>query len=346
MKKGEKIRYGTGDGKVGLLSRAFGAIKDFNYALKVKIHSTLHKSEKTKPINAKSKKVNEIIFLVAILFLPVLKFCIFYVYVNFNSIIMAFQSYNTMTNEWSFIGIQNFIDVFTDLFLSSSGPMLIGLKNSMILYFSGLIIGTPLGLFFSYYIYKKIFGSQVFQIILFLPSIIPSLVMILLFKYFIEDGVSALIGFNLLTAKDTSFATMIFYSQWTGFGSGIILYSNAMSKISPELEEYAQIEGITPLQEFLKISFPMIYPTFTVLVVSGVSGIFISNGATYAFFSDTAPVFDYTMGYYLFVMVIGDNATMADYPYASAAGLMLTLVCVPLTMLVRWAMERFGPSED
>ena len=35
---------------------------------------------------------------------------------------------------------------------------------------------------------------------------------------------------------------------------------------------------------------------------------------------------------------------LAAYPYPAAIGLLLTAVTVPLTMLVRWALNKFGPK--
>ena len=34
------------------------------------------------------------------------------------------------------------------------------------------------------------------------------------------------------------------------------------------------------------------------------------------------------------------------YPMLSAGGLVMTLIVAPLTLLLKWALEKFGPSED
>ena len=66
----------------------------------------------------------------------------------------------------------------------------------------------------------------------------------------------------------------------------------------------------------------------------------------YSFFGDSAEYYTQTLGYYLFVKVIGDNATPADYPFASALGVVFTIICVPLTLIVRKLLEKYGPSEN
>jgi len=51
------------------------------------------------------------------------------------------------------------------------------------------------------------------------------------------------------------------------------------------------------------------------------------------------------MGYFLFTRVIGDNSSVASYPYAAALGLLITVIATPLTFLLKYLLERFGPTE-
>ena len=53
------------------------------------------------------------LFIFLVLLLPMLQFLVFYVIVNFNSIILAFQTYEK--GDFVFNGIQNFKDVFKDI---------------------------------------------------------------------------------------------------------------------------------------------------------------------------------------------------------------------------------------
>ena len=44
-----------------------------------------------KDVNLKKKKTEERLFILSFMIVPVISFLVFYVYVNFNSILMAFQ---------------------------------------------------------------------------------------------------------------------------------------------------------------------------------------------------------------------------------------------------------------
>ena len=292
--------------------------------------------------NRLGRRNKEIIFLISILIIPLAKVAVFYIGVNIKSLLFAFQTYEE--GKYILTGFNNFKAVFEAF--SGDGVLLGTLTNSLVLYFVGLVVGLPLSLLFSYYIYKGAFGSTIFKVMLFLPSIISNLVLVLMFQYLVEDGISKLIGYNLLTNPDTVFPVLVFFNVYIGFGSGIILYSNAMSKIDPGIIEYGQTAGVNYWQEFSKVVAPLVFPTITSFLVTGVSGIFTANMNLYSFFGDSAEYYTQTLGYYLFVKVIGDNATPADYPFASALGVVFTFVCVPLTLIVRKLLEKYGPSEN
>ena len=119
-----------------------------------------------------------------------------------------------------------------------------------------------------------------------------------------------------------------------------------MSGTSIEVLESARLDGANELQELWYIVLPHIYPTFTTFIVTGIAGLLTTQGPLFVFFEYNAPSESWTMGYYLFRMVMGPGTTMHTYPLAAAAGLILTAVAVPLTLITKYVMERVGPSED
>lgn len=110
--------------------------------------------------------------------------------------------------------------------------------------------------------------------------------------------------------------------------------------------EFGQLEGMNLFQELIHITLPMIFPTITVFLVTGVADFFTNSIYTYSFYAESAPYNVYTIGYYLFVKVIGSKASLADYPYAAAAGICFTLVAAPITLLVKYLLEKFGPDPE
>ena len=58
----------------------------------------------------------KLLFYIGLLALPLLQFSIFYIYVNFNSIILAFKKYDVIEFSYDFVGFGNFETVFDNIF--------------------------------------------------------------------------------------------------------------------------------------------------------------------------------------------------------------------------------------
>ena len=97
----------------------------------------------------------------------------------------------------------------------------------------------------------------------------------------------------------------------------------------------------------LMIVVPLISPTITVFIITSVVGFFTNQAGLYGIYGNGAYESMYTYGYFIFVKIVGqDNATLANYPYASAAGLVFTLIAAPVTLVVKYLLEKFTPSVE
>ena len=299
-----------------------------------------------------NKKRKKWVFYTSMVTLPILQFLVFYIYVNFNSIVLAFQKYDYSQGAYIFSRIDNFKQVFYDF--QHVNYLQHAFKNSFLLYFFSLLFGSTLAVLFSYYIYKKRLGSEVFKVILFLPSIISSVVLVIMFNYFVERAIPFFVKklFDIkisgLLSKDlnTAFIVLVFYNIWIGFGPQMLMYSGAMNNISDEIIESAHLDGVNPIKEFLFIVFPLIWKTFTTFIIVGIAGIFTNQMNLFSFYGPSADFQLYTIGYYLYKAIQSNRTTLDVYPYLSAMGITLTIAVIPVTVLVRYCMNKFGYSED
>ena len=294
-----------------------------------------------------------IIFICLVAALPVLQFLIFYVYVNINSVILAFEKYvidaDTGLGGYVFNSFNNFSRAFREF--TRDANMLTMLKNSCVYYFASVFVGITFSLVFSFYIYKKRLFAGFFKIMLFLPSIISAIVLIIIFKYFANFAVpeiaeklfNAEIG-SLLNTEKTAFGTVLFYTIWFGLGNSVLIYLGTMNGISESLVEAAELDGANALQEFCHVTFPAIYPTVSTFVITNLAAFFTADMGLYSFYSYGADNSVQTVGYYLLKETRA--ASFAEYPYLSALGIIFTIVTVPLTVLLRKGLEKFGPSAD
>lgn len=303
------------------------------------------KREKLKQYFEK-RSTRDYIFYTILVFFPMLQFTIFYLGVNVNSILLAFKSYGE-DGKYYWSGFDNFKTLFTNF--RELTLFRVGVVNSFLVFLVGTVIGIVCGILFSYYIHKKAPFKNFFKIMLFLPSIIPSIALVVMFKQIADGAVPALfdtIGLTvkgLLSNADTTFGTIIFYNIWAGFGVSILLYVGAMGNISESVVEAAKLDGAGYFKELRYITIPLVWETMSTFIIVAVGGIFVNQANIYAFYSDAAEERIFTIGYWLYRETVKPNG-YADYPMLSAFGLILSFITIPLVYLVKYLLARRGPG--
>lgn len=293
------------------------------------------------------------IFYIGLLIIPITQVVIFYFVVNINSILLAFKQYDGASGQFMWSG-ETLKQMFTALHTDKG--MIFRLVNSLIMYGVSMVVVLPLSLLFSFYIYKKKPASKFFRTMLFLPSVVSPIVLSMLFGYFVDRAIPEIMlkwfgkeVDGLLAGLDTQFSTVIMYNALLGFGVQVLMYANAMSGINDSTIEAARLDGANSMQEFWHISLPSIFPTLTTFVVVGVAGLFTNQLNLLGFFNTSANVETQSIGYYLAAEILNASKVqggVARYPLLSAFGLLSTAIAVPLTFLVKFLMERFGPRTD
>ena len=226
------------------------------------------------------------------------------------------------------------------------------LSNSLLASLFTVGVSICIALVFSLYIYHKQWGHKFFKVILFVPSIISSIVMVKMYAMFCDEALPDLMEtlFNVTKAKgllanlDTRWGAIIFFNLWSGFGSSILIYVGGMNNISESVAEAAKLDGVNILQETWYITLPLIYPTLLTFVTAGLTGVFTNQLGLYSFWGDAADQNVITVGYWLYREVARAQGQITTYPYISAVGLLCTIVCIPVTFFVRWLMNKLGPK--
>ena len=300
-------------------------------------------------LNAKYKNY---IFVFFCLLYPVGLWAFFFFTTNVQSIILAFEKIDYAGNV-TFNGFKNFQE-FINMLFEDSGFLGISFINTLKNYIIPLVICVPLYLIFSYYIFKKAKGSKFVQFIAMIPSIIPGMVISLVFKLFVETTLPRVCGAvfgisdfpNLFSDPKYTYGTTLFYTIWLSFSTSLIVYPNAMNSIQQEIFESSEIDGDDNFfSEMWYIILPLIYPTLSTFLITGFAAFLMNSGSLVTFWLGGAPLETYNLGYYYYVKTFVEANEM-DYPMLSAGGLIMTAVVAPLTLLLKWVLEKFGPSED
>jgi len=182
---------------------------------------------------------------------------------------LGFRNYNLIGTKNSFVGLRNYIQLVHD-------PSFIrSLKNTIIIAAVtmpvSVVISLSLGLFYS----KKCWGSRVFQLIYFIPALMPTTAVALIWKWMYEtDGIInyllSLIGLGAvpwLTNPAIAVWSVVILWVWKWVGYYAIIFMYGLQNIPNMYYEASRIDGASGLQQFSRITLPLLKPTTIVVMV-------------------------------------------------------------------------------
>lgn len=299
--------------------------------------------------DAKKARIKETIFYMLIVVPPMIQLSIFYIYVNIDAFFMSFQKWDAVTDTFSWVGFDNYDKAVSSLFVDGSW-LNVSFKQTMLGWLLGHIF-VPLDLIFAYYCYKKMPGWSFFKGMLYLPSVLSGMVLGLINGYLFDMLIPevALKYFNVVvdpliyTGGWRTWWFIFWFNGFVGIGTGLLLYCTMMSRIPETLTEYAYLEGMGPLREFVTIVLPLIWGTVAVNLVGSVAGIFAVGGGTWFVYYGTGSTNPSSVGYYIYSQTLM-SVGYSNYPMASACGMFFTCIAIPLTFLVRWVTNKIDPK--
>ena len=300
-----------------------------------------------KNVNAKRDKL---VFIWVLLALPILQWLVFWLYVNIQTILLAFQ--HQRTGEFT---LNNFVTVWERIISPFNNDIGISLLNTLKYFGTTVLIITPISLVISFFFYKRIAFYKGFRIIFYLPAIISGMVYVTAYTEFIDPNgpLGAIMNafgkplpsYGLLANEATATPTIIAFCILVGFTTNVLLYSGGMARIPIEILESAKLEGCGPARELVSIVFPLIWPTFSTQIIFTMTGIFNSSGPILLFTNGKYNTS--TVSFWIFKQVYGDGNVggTGAYNLVSCAGLCFTLIGVPLILIARKIVEKIDIVE-
>ena len=306
-----------------------------------------------KPIIPKKHKMprSKKIFIFSMLAYPVVHFIVFWFFINFDTIVKSFQQISYLTGEEYGVGFKNYIYFFKD-FSAANGVLKDAVVNSLLFFVFNNFILLPISMVCAYLLFKKVFMEKIFRIIFFLPNIISIVVLSMVFKFMFDDPFGPItqllrsIGINVPTGgplqQPGTAQIMIFvYCLWAGIGYNVLLLSGSIARIPSEVFEAGTIDGIGMTREFVQMVVPLIMPTVSTLFVTGSMVMFtlflqpkLLTGGEFG---------TYTLALYIVSKV--EEGGVGLYR-AAAAGMVVSIVGIPLVQGFKWIMEKITPSVE
>lgn len=283
---------------------------------------------------------------IAVLCAPaILHLLVFWLGVQIETFRMAFTDVDT--KEFT---LGNFEWAITELFAGGSvSNVSMALENTIVFFFVGCAL-IPLSMFFAYLIFRRTFGHSFMRVALYLPGAVSPIMMALLYAKLMESEGPLMQMIQQLTGREEPIIFMvehgilyiIIFDVLIGIGGNLVIWLGGMSRIPYDLIEYGKLEGVGPIREFVSVVLPLIWPTFVTMVSLQIINLFGATGNVLLLTDGQHGT--YTLAFWMYKMV-QENLTH-EYNHVAALGLIFTVITIPLVVVCRKVMNKFGEEVE
>lgn len=293
-------------------------------------------------------------FVALILAFPIAQILLCWVYVNIQSIFLAFTD---GAGNLSTASIKRLIDALV-LRKDHNGYDIIALLGkSSFIWLVGQITGYTVSMFTTYMLARHTIGHKIFRIIYMVPGLVGGVVMSTIWKelyagqgtlvkLFLDMGVDlprAVIKNGFLGHESTAFPTLMIQNIIMGLAGGGMILTGTFMRIPTEIFESAELDGCGFFRETFQIAIPCAWPTISTMFVFGMTGVFTGDLGFYLYSDGTGKFGMQSIGYYMYTLRVTitqvKDATYL-YGYVSAFGMFLTLITLPFVLLSRWLLGK------
>jgi len=208
-----------------------------------------------------------------VLLLPwLITLIVFWLYPLGFAVFMSFTKYQTLTNSFQYIGFENYFNIFKDeiFWKALFNTSFFTLGTVPVTTLSSLILASILNS-------KVVKFKELFRASYFLPSVTSLVVISLIFtNLYAKDGyVNSLFimlgippsDLGFLQNPTTSLLAIMFMDVWISIGYYVVLFLAGMQTIPQDLYDAAKLSGASPVQQFFRVTIPMLRPTLLFVIV-------------------------------------------------------------------------------
>ena len=244
----------------------------------------------------------------------------------------------------TFIGLQNFIDVFRDPLLVTT------VKNTLYYTLLSVPIGIVVAIILALCMNQKVREVSVYRAILYLPSILPAFALVFVWLIFTNAQFGLLnqlfifLGLPVIDwIGDPKFTkpSLVILAQF-GAGGPALIFLASLRSIPQDLFESASIDGAGVFRKFFNITLPMLTPIILYQLIIGLSaGLQVFTQAYIISGGARGGTVGSQNSLYFYVLYIWQNAfKYSRMGYAASLSVIFFAVSIVIALIVfRWGRK-------
>lgn len=206
-----------------------------------------------------------------------LLYVVFFIVPSLSGIAYAFTDWNSYSDQVNFVGLQNFRTIF-----SPDENYLRFISNTFVFTFLTIILKTVLGLGLALLLNEGVRRFvNLYRVMIFLPAVLPMLVVALLFRSILNPATGILNGFlrdvhldslalPWLVDPHIALYSVVGVDTWKGVGYIMVILLAGLQTIPKEYFEAAEVDGANAWARLRYITLPLLMPAIVVVTVLNV----------------------------------------------------------------------------
>lgn len=191
-----------------------------------------------------------------------------------SAFLLSLQDVRSVGSTGSFVGFENYQFILANTAFWRSTGLSLGWV------IANAALQTLLALGAALILHQKFPGVRIARTWIILTWIVPTVVVVMIWRWLFSTSggminpilmdlhiIDQPMGF--FATPESAFATLVFINSWRWFPFIALMMLAGMTRIPSELYEAARIDGAGAFKRFTRITWPLLAPTLTVLLIIG-----------------------------------------------------------------------------
>ncbi|MDO5574888.1 MAG: sugar ABC transporter permease [bacterium] len=213
------------------------------------------------------------------LLVPLVLYIVFFLFPGLMGVFYSFTDWSSRSsvNGLHFVGLANYIEIFT-----SNKDYASGISNTLVFTIISNIVKIIPALFLAILLQEGIKGKGLYRTLFYLPSILPFVIIGLVFKSVLNyntgllNGVLEFLHIGFLKQKWLSDLNVVWKSifgvdAWRGIGYVMTIFMAGLSAIPKSYYEAAEIDGANFWAKLRYVTLPMMTGSIMINLVFGIT---------------------------------------------------------------------------
>lgn len=256
----------------------------------------------------------------------------------FSTIIQSFMKTGDFGKGNVFVGLGNYQRLLSD-------PLVLKAIGNTIKY---AIIEVPFSIFIALILAAMLSdnrkGKSIYRTIFFLPMVAAPAAIAMVWRWLYNADFGLINNIlhrkiNWVSGPELSILSIAIIGIWSVIGYNIVLFIAGLQEIPKDFYEAARIDGASPIQQFFKITIPLLSPTLFFVAVTRIIGALQVFDFIYMIMDRTNPALNDTQSLvYLFYKYSFRERNLG---YGATIVMILLVLTMIVTAFQLWAQKKW-----